>query len=81
MSPTGVPNNKTIQQIITVLDNKLPELANVMIHERNTYMTRALIHIQEEHPEKTILAVVGAGHIPGMNEALKNKKAKVRVYE
>ncbi|MFT4250665.1 MAG: TraB domain-containing protein [Candidatus Woesearchaeota archaeon] len=81
LNPYGVPDEKTTKELMKVLEENLPELAAVLVHERNTYMTRILTKLQEQHPEKNILAVVGAGHVPGMNEELNNKNIPVTVYE
>lgn len=67
---TGTPDEKTIQQLIEYVDIHIPELAQVLIHERNTYMARQLKALHKKYPEKTILAVVGAGHLPGLREEL-----------
>lgn len=81
MSPHSVPDQETIQQIVDLLDTHIPELSAVLIHERNTYMADALEKLQEKNPEETILAVIGAGHLPGISEALKNKNIKIAIHE
>ncbi len=64
------PDEQTIQELLAHVEQAVPELAEVLIHERNRYMVKQLNHIKERHPEESILAVVGAGHLPGMRELL-----------
>ena len=64
------PDEETVQQLLKYLDEAVPELAEVLIHERNRYMARKLQALQEANKEASILAVVGAGHLPGMREEL-----------
>lgn len=81
MDPYTVPDANTTQQLMKVLDENIPELAEVLLHQRNRYMSNALVKLQEKHPEENILAVVGAGHVPGMSEELKKAEAQYQLYE
>ncbi len=60
-----------------VLENTLAEFAQnraelyqPLIAERDQYMAAKLLECAETHSGKQILAVVGAGHMPGMEQAL-----------
>lgn len=64
------PDEKTIQELLSYVDEAVPELAEVLIHERNRYMARKLHQLQQANEEDSILAVVGAGHLPGLREEL-----------
>lgn len=64
------PDEAFVTQAIQELENVSPALARVLVHDRNTYMCRQLKQLQAKNPEARILAVVGAGHVPGMTECL-----------
>ncbi|MFW6040474.1 MAG: TraB/GumN family protein [Thermoplasmatota archaeon] len=49
--------------MITV-EEKLPTIAEVLIDERNEYMARNLLKLQEKFG--SVVAVVGDGHLPGL---------------
>jgi len=57
-----VPEKKIINQLLTQLQHRYPNMYKVLVQERNEYMARALLHINQLHPESKILAIVGAGH-------------------
>lgn len=67
---TADPDEETIAQLLAYVDDAVPELAEVLVHERNHYMAHKLHAIQQANPEDDILAVVGAGHLPGLREEL-----------
>jgi pheromone shutdown-related protein TraB len=69
---TSVPPKKLIHQLIGRVKEEYPSVYQVVIHERDMFMSLALIGIVKEHPDKQILAVVGAGHEEGMMEFLKS---------
>ena len=70
------PDEETIQEMLSYVEEVVPELAQVLIHERNTYMAARLVALQQAHPQASILAVVGAGHLPGMREELKTQEER-----
>jgi pheromone shutdown-related protein TraB len=57
----------SINAMLTEMGSGLPELAEVLIAERDRYMAE---HIQANTATR-VLAVVGAAHVPGMVEALR----------
>lgn len=70
---TKVPPKELIDDLISELRKKFPKLYKILIEERNEYMATNLKNLYEKNPESKILAVVGAGHIPGIKDILKNK--------
>jgi len=50
---------------------RYPNICRVLIDERNRIMARNLSYLMKEHPEKNILAVVGAGHEEEIVELIK----------
>lgn len=65
-----VPPQELIDKMIENLRSSYPSVYKTLIEDRNRYMIKKLIHLQKENPEDEILAIVGAGHLPGMRELL-----------
>jgi pheromone shutdown-related protein TraB len=59
---TKVPSKEIIKKLINKMRERYPNICRVLIDERNKIMARNLSYLMKEHPEKNILAVVGAGH-------------------
>ncbi len=59
---TKVPSQEIIKKLINKMRERYPNICRVLIDERNKIMARNLSYLMKEHPEKNILAVVGAGH-------------------
>jgi pheromone shutdown-related protein TraB len=66
---TEVKNPSSFKQ---KLSEYSPNLAKVLIDERDYYMAKKIIKISEANPEMKIVAVVGAGHLEGIKEYLNN---------
>ena len=72
------------QDVITSLMEEFGEIApsatNVLIHERDEYIAKK---IQDESKKGKILAVVGAGHLKGIQKHLEKKELKtdLKKYE
>ncbi len=64
-----VPSEKLIIKMIGVLKKESPYLYDILIHQRNIYMSKRLLKLRERHTGY-ILAVVGAGHVDGMAKYL-----------
>ncbi|NLB64123.1 MAG: TraB/GumN family protein [Fibrobacter sp.] len=58
----------TLSAMMDEMGKTLPELKEVLISERDQYLARKLM----ESPGKRVLAVVGAGHVPGMERIIAN---------
>jgi len=56
-------------QYMEVLGEGFPAVKKVLIDDRNKHMAKQISAIHAEH--KSIVAVVGDGHVPGLVEALK----------
>jgi len=65
-----VPSEKVIEELIGELQSKYPSIYDVLVHQRNKFMAKKLLHIVQKEPDKKILAVVGAGHVKGISEIL-----------
>lgn len=57
-----VPSNDLIKKLIEDVRKNYPSVYKVLIEERNDFMARNLTHLVKQHPDATIVAVVGAGH-------------------
>lgn len=66
-----VPPKKLIERLIREIKKRYPSLYRVLIQERNEYMVYQLVRLAHQHPDKKILAVVGAGHEEGMRRMLR----------
>ncbi|MBI5393108.1 TraB/GumN family protein [Candidatus Woesearchaeota archaeon] len=65
---TQVPSNQFIAVLTTAMKKKYPNIYRVLVSERNTVMVKTLVKMRKKYPEKKILAVVGAGHVEGMEK-------------
>jgi pheromone shutdown-related protein TraB len=68
----GIPEEKELFKILSFMKKEALELYQILIEDRNIFMAEKLIKLRENH-KGPILAVVGAGHIPGMYHIIKNK--------
>ncbi|MFH1649401.1 MAG: TraB/GumN family protein [Candidatus Woesearchaeota archaeon] len=66
-----VPEDKLILEVMQMFKKSYPSLYAVLVSERDEYMARNLAALAS----KDVLAVVGAGHVPGILEALTKAKA------
>ncbi len=57
-----VPSKKIIEGILIKVKERYPNIYNVLIEERNEIMARNLYKLMNDHKDKKIFAVVGAGH-------------------
>lgn len=67
---TKVPAQKVIEDLISEMREKFPGIFKVLLDDRNQHMAKALKKIAENHPDKQIIAVVGAGHEKGLKKLL-----------
>lgn len=65
-----VPEEKTIEKLISQMKVSYPNIYNVLVTERNSYMVKKIIRLLRNNPGKNILVIVGAGHKKGMEELL-----------
>lgn len=66
-----VPAEDLIERLTGELARRYPNVYRVLVEERNEVMAQKLVRIAQADEEKTILAVVGAGHIKGMAAIIK----------
>ncbi|MFH0936131.1 MAG: TraB/GumN family protein [Candidatus Woesearchaeota archaeon] len=57
-----VPDEKTINILTSQVKKRYPSFYKVLIKDRNFFMAKALYNLMSKNPNKTIVAVVGAGH-------------------
>lgn len=75
-----VPHQEQVEQLVNEFKKRFPKLYEVLITDRNKHMAAALNFLDSHHKDNKIVAVVGAGHIAGIKDILKNKYSiKVRV--
>jgi pheromone shutdown protein TraB len=67
-----VPATKVIETLLDEVKRKFPTAYRVLITERNEYMATKLKGILDVHPDKKIVAIVGAGHVKGIKKLLSN---------
>jgi pheromone shutdown protein TraB len=70
-SLNSIPNQDLILDLMKKVKNIYPSVYKILVHDRNKFMATNLHNIMLKNPDKNILAVVGAGHVPGMIELLK----------
>lgn len=80
MDLTKVPDSKFIENMTLIMEKRYPSFYKSLIDERNHVMTKNLYRIIQDNPDKSILAVVGAGHINGIKKIIRggyNKISKI----
>ena len=65
-----IPEDEFIDDLLEEFKFKFPELHYVLVEERNKHMINSLKKLQEEDPEKDIVAFVGAAHQKEIQEKL-----------
>jgi len=68
-----VPDEQVIKKMMKEVKVRYPNLYRVLVTERNKIMAVNLFKIMREHPDKKILAVVGAGHAEDMMKIIEGK--------
>lgn len=66
----SVPKQELIVKLLTMMKGRYPGFHRVLLEERNAHMARKIYDLMRMHPEKKILAIVGAGHVEGMRQHL-----------
>lgn len=69
---TKVPSKKIIKKLVKQLKERYPSIYKVLIEERNEIMASNLKKIMETHPDKNIVAIIGAGHEEDILELIKD---------
>ncbi len=68
---TKVPSKKVIKKLVEQVKERYPNVYKVLIEERNEVMANNLHKIMSEHPDKRLLAIMGAGHEDDILELIK----------
>ncbi len=63
-----VPSEDIVKKSTELLSKRAPELYRVLVEKRDEIMSSALYELSEENED--VLAVVGAGHLPGIKDRL-----------
>lgn len=71
----GKLDSDVINQVIFQIKDEIPELYDILIHQRNVYMAQEIIKLRKKGVNKIVL-VIGAGHLPGIEEILEKKLPK-----
>lgn len=61
-------NPDKLDDLLEMFKDEAPGIYEVLVHERDAYLAGSLLRI----PEDKVVAVVGAGHQPGINKYLDN---------
>ena len=70
-------NPDNLDDLLEMFKDEAPEIYEVLVHERDAYLAGSLLSI----PEDKIVAVVGAGHQPGINRYLDNPQSIPPLHE
>jgi pheromone shutdown-related protein TraB len=66
-----VPKDEFIEKVIGLVSKRYPSVYKCLIHDRNKVMSKRLVKLMEKYPDDLIVAVVGAGHVKGMDEIIR----------
>lgn len=69
-----VPSEEVIKKLIQEVKKKYPSIYLTLIEERNNIMAKNLYNLITTHPDKQILAIIGAGHEQDILNIIKNVK-------
>ena len=61
-----------IAEIIDEFAREYPNIADLLIHERNVYMVEQIVDYIKNHPQNRVIVVLGAGHIKEVMELTEN---------
>jgi len=62
-----------VERLLGEFGERYPRPYTVLVTERNARMARVLQGYHEEHPERKVLVVVGAGHARGLGVLLNGR--------
>ncbi len=61
-------NPEKLDDLLEMFKDEAPDIYEVLVHERDAFLAGSILRI----PEDRVIAVVGAGHQPGINRYLDN---------
>lgn len=71
-SLSKAPSEEFVSKALKHLESRYPGLHKALLVERNQFMSERIAHLQSLNAETKLLVVVGAAHMPGMQELLRN---------
>lgn len=66
-----IPPQELIEKLMQQMKDKYPGFYRVLLDDRNRHMARKIFVILRDNPEKKVMAIVGAGHLKGIEHHLK----------
>src|SRR3989338_7495782 len=76
---TKVPDKEIIKKLVGKVKERYPNIYKVLIEERNQVMAKNLEKIMQEHQDKKILAIIGAGHEEDIIDIIKKPQISYSV--
>lgn len=70
-------NPENIDELMEMFKDEAPSVYEVLVHERDAYLAGRILQIPQDH----IIAVVGAGHKPGITKYLDNPETLPPLHE
>lgn len=64
-------NPEKLDDLLEMFKDEAPDIYEVLVHERDAFLAGSILRI----PENKVIAVVGAGHQPGINRYLDNPES------
>lgn len=76
-----IPENQEIETILEEAKDKFPEIYDVLVAERDSYMAASLRQLQLDNPDAEIVAFVGAGHRESIRRLLSQNRFQKSLEE
>lgn len=76
-----IPEDKEIDSILDETRNEFPQIYNVLVAERDSYMAASLRQLQLDNPESEIVAFVGAGHKESVRKLLEQNSLQKSITD
>lgn len=73
-----VPSKQVITKLLDRVKKRYPNVYRVLVTERNHVMARNLAHLIRLHPDKRIIAIVGAGHEKELEALVQQRLASTK---
>lgn len=67
-----VPPQEIIDMLLKQMKDRYKGLYKVLLDDRNRYMARKMYQFMKQDPNTKIMAIVGAGHVEGIQKYLEN---------
>ena len=68
-----VPGEEIIEKMLKHMKKRYPSVYNVLVHQRNVFMSKAIVKLMESYDVEKMVVVVGAGHKKGMKRILERE--------